>query len=346
MIIKHQIITSAGRFFRRSRPETISIMMPNYNHGKYLKRNVEGLWAQSYRQWELNIVDDGSTDDSADIIKHFATQDARIKPIYFPKNQGVLAAAHAAYQACEGDLLYASAADDYVSHPRFFESAVKALCHRNAAGFFGRASVVEPDTLAEKWVMGHAPKAGFVPPQAALKSFLHSGLFIPGVSAIWWRKLVQHCGGYDEKLGPQCDYFVNHALPALKGVVFSEDIVATCRLNPASYSAKATDKEFFERHALVEKKLKELALPYSFDPAWFRAWREHVINGRHASTRQKEFVSLVREKLGSMQPWERSSYPDRFLALTAQLTETCDVLERELEEKVAQARHIFNQQAG
>lgn len=62
----------------------ISIIVPIYNADKYLSRCIESVLAQSFRNFELLLVDDGSTDKSGDICKKYAKQDHRIQ-VYHKK---------------------------------------------------------------------------------------------------------------------------------------------------------------------------------------------------------------------------------------------------------------------
>ena len=57
----------------------ISIVMPCYNSGTFIRQAIESVRNQTYRDWELLVVDDGSTDNSADIIKGMEQTDGRIK---------------------------------------------------------------------------------------------------------------------------------------------------------------------------------------------------------------------------------------------------------------------------
>ena len=57
----------------------VSVIMPVYNCEKYLKESIESVISQSYQNWELIIVDDGSKDKSVSIIKSYMEKDKRIQ---------------------------------------------------------------------------------------------------------------------------------------------------------------------------------------------------------------------------------------------------------------------------
>ncbi len=56
----------------------VSVIMPAYNAEKYIAETILSVLSQSYTDWELIIVDDGSIDNTAAIIKEFASNDQRI----------------------------------------------------------------------------------------------------------------------------------------------------------------------------------------------------------------------------------------------------------------------------
>ena len=59
----------------------ISIITPNYNASKFIAATIESVGNQTYKNWELIIVDDCSVDNSVEIIKQFQKKDDRIKLI-------------------------------------------------------------------------------------------------------------------------------------------------------------------------------------------------------------------------------------------------------------------------
>src|SRR5947208_3454309 len=71
-------------------PETtpaVSVIVPNYNHARYLPRRVESILAQTYRDFELILLDDGSTDESRSILSEYRN-DPRVKIELNERNSG------------------------------------------------------------------------------------------------------------------------------------------------------------------------------------------------------------------------------------------------------------------
>lgn len=67
----------------------VSVVMPSYNAEKYISEAIQSVIAQTYENWELLIIDDCSTDSTANIVKQFSDVDSRITLYSNPKNMGV-----------------------------------------------------------------------------------------------------------------------------------------------------------------------------------------------------------------------------------------------------------------
>jgi teichuronic acid biosynthesis glycosyltransferase TuaG len=62
--------------------DLVSIIMPAYNAEKYIAASIESVLAQTFSDWELIVVDDGSTDSTATVVQEFATSDPRVRYIF------------------------------------------------------------------------------------------------------------------------------------------------------------------------------------------------------------------------------------------------------------------------
>ena len=92
---------------------SVSVIVPVYNVEKYLKRCVDSILAQSFADFELILVDDGSTDGSGLICDELAKTDNRITVQHNP-NQGVSAARNNGIEAATGEWITFIDSDDYV----------------------------------------------------------------------------------------------------------------------------------------------------------------------------------------------------------------------------------------
>ncbi len=90
----------------------VSIVMPCYNAEKYISEAIESILLQTYTNWELIIVDDGSIDESKNIINKFKQKDARIKVFTHTENKGVSAARNLGIRNCSGQYIAFLDADD------------------------------------------------------------------------------------------------------------------------------------------------------------------------------------------------------------------------------------------
>lgn len=108
----------------------VSVIVPVYNTAKYLERCVESIVRQTYIALEIVLVDDGSTDQSAELCATFAKQDQRIYVIH-QKNQGVARARICGVSVAHGEYVTFVDSDDYIS-PNMIEIMVDAMITEKA----------------------------------------------------------------------------------------------------------------------------------------------------------------------------------------------------------------------
>lgn len=106
----------------------ISVIIPVYNVEQYLKRCVDSVVTQTYKNLEIILVDDGSTDGSGRLCDELALSDSRIKVIH-QKNAGLSGARNAGLRDYKGEYVCFIDSDDYV-HPEYINFMYK-LCINN-----------------------------------------------------------------------------------------------------------------------------------------------------------------------------------------------------------------------
>ena len=102
----------------------ISILMPTFNDAEYIMLSINSLLQQSYENWELIIVNDGSTDETESIIK--SVNDTRIK-YYVQENKGQLNAVLTGSQFIEGDIILLFHSDDELANNEVFSKIVETF---------------------------------------------------------------------------------------------------------------------------------------------------------------------------------------------------------------------------
>jgi glycosyltransferase involved in cell wall biosynthesis len=99
-----------------------SIIIPCYNYGELIQETLASLLAQSYRNWEAIVIDDGSTDDTAENVLKLSEKDSRIK-YFYQSNQGVSEARNYGLRQARGEFIQFLDADDILSSRKIEKQA-------------------------------------------------------------------------------------------------------------------------------------------------------------------------------------------------------------------------------
>ena len=90
----------------------VSVVIPSYNHEKFVSEAIESVLGQDFDDLELIIVDDASTDTSRQIIQKYAAEDARVRVILHETNCGIAKTCNDGIAAAKGKFLAVTASDD------------------------------------------------------------------------------------------------------------------------------------------------------------------------------------------------------------------------------------------
>lgn len=218
---------------------SISVILPNYNHGRYLDEALGLLLDQSTPPAEIIAVDDCSTDNSLDILNEYARRDPRVKVLAMPRNTGGPGAEAQALAMAQGDLTYHSAADDPVLKG-FFQSAVEMLEKYPQAAFSicdyahfmpnGARSIKRLDFSGQPSYISPEEFIAFVKRRPADDLPTHCG--------VWFRQKRLDCGGIPTQLRWHHDWFVALVAALRHGFCFAPKILKGLRWSYDSLSMK------------------------------------------------------------------------------------------------------------
>lgn len=136
----------------------LSIIMPLYNTEKYVKEAVQSILFQTYRDFELIIVNDASTDNSLQIVK--SLKDSRIKIIENEQNKGIVYSRNKGLNAAKGQFIAAFDSDD-IAMPEKFSKQIDFLKLNTDFGMVGSWTKMideKGNLIKSKWKLTASPK--------------------------------------------------------------------------------------------------------------------------------------------------------------------------------------------
>ncbi len=226
-----------------SRP-TLCVVMPNYNHARYLPEAIEGVLGQTRPADEFIILDDASTDESAAIIEKYAGAHPSIRFLRNEKNMGVVEAHRRLFSEARCDYVCTAPADD-VHLPRYYELGMQfAETYPQAGIIFGKLRVIDGagNFLAELGVRRWA-----VPLYASPEQFLREYLEVEAPShslcggTIYKAAAFREVGWYRAELGSWSDTFAARAIGLKYGACYIPEPVVNWRRHTGSFSDAARE---------------------------------------------------------------------------------------------------------
>ena len=219
----------------------IVVVMPCYNYAHYVREAISSLKCQTYKDFVCVIVNDGSTDDSEEVIKSEIFGDHRFR-YYRIGNQGLSHARNFGISKVDSKYILSFDPDDKLS-PTYIESATRFLNRHSDYGlYYGGAEFFFDDGTHIEWEL----------PQYSYKALLNGNMIYS--ACIYRRGLFDKVGGYDEKMDAYEDWdFLIRSLSDGTKVYRTDDTVFYYRRHDGSMDAKANDK-FEDYYRYIQQK--------------------------------------------------------------------------------------------
>ncbi len=224
----------------------VSIIVPVYKAEAYLSRCVDSLLSQSYEDFEILLIDDGSTDRSGEMCDEYASADSRVRTFH-KANGGVASARQLGHDMARGEYIIHSDPDDWVE-PDMLECMLSAAKKADAdvviANHIEHYSASRSRTVENKFS------------SLAPEDILH-GLLRSEIHGALWNKLIRKAS------------LEKYDIRFLTGVSYSEDFYICCRLMQHSELVVVTvDKAFYHYvmysnpHSIVRNITPQLLIDY------------------------------------------------------------------------------------
>ncbi len=209
----------------------VSVVMPVFNSARFLSAAIESILAQTLAEFELIIVDDGSTDDSVAIAERFARRDARVRLFRNP-HLGLSRIRNRGFKLARAEFVATMDSDDVALPQRLLLEQAYLATHAECAVVGGQAEQMDADgcPIAPLHVdLYHA--------RIEAQLLQGRGSALIQSSAMFRRRTVLSAGGYDERLqiGEDLDLYLRLAERSVLANL--PEVVLRIRRHPASLSA-------------------------------------------------------------------------------------------------------------
>jgi glycosyltransferase involved in cell wall biosynthesis len=298
---------------------TVDIIMPAYNAGRYISAAIRSVLDQTFQDWQLVIVDDGSTDNTAAIVDSFREElGPRLTFVQQP-NAGLPAARNTAIRHSSSELLALLDSDDIWLPNRLAES-VASLQKNPAAGLsYGLITRIDADGKLGETFRGN-PK--FASGRIARAIYLRE-VDLPCPTMTFRRSALEPTGLFDETMRATEDRDLWFRIAQHHEVAFIPEVIALYRTSPQSMSVDldrmlSSQLKFIHKHSgarecgfaarqiaisrAYKQRAEALALRNEHGPALMSAlqalaiWPFRASNLRTAASLLLNFLGLNRDR--------------------------------------------------
>lgn len=237
---------------------TVTIILCNYNHAHYLNESLTAICEQSHPADEIIIVDDGSSDNSIEVIKQFQDRYPQVILLCNETNKGLLYSINYALQVAKGDFIVWAAADDRL-FPNFLERNLSCLGkYPNAHLIFSRLSTFTDSTnITRDYTEENTGKAfdytkteHYISPAQLVNRLQESYLWISGNTVLARRSILLEMGGFYSQLKWHADWYAFYAMAIKHGACVIPETLAQMRERPNTYSQSGMNNPVEQKKVL------------------------------------------------------------------------------------------------
>lgn len=173
---------------------SVSVIVPCYNQANFLPESLKSIQNQNYPDWEAVVVDDGSTDNTAETAREFQAHDHRIRYLY-QMNKGLAGARNTGIRSAQADIIALLDSDD-LWEPGFLEIMLSKLkAHPQAAAVYCGIQFID-----ETGRQVGQPNVTISLPADFHKKLVNEGNWLAAHSVVFRKALASEVGLFDESL--------------------------------------------------------------------------------------------------------------------------------------------------
>ena len=251
-------------------PFKISVILPNYNHGKYLSRCLDSILNQSFLPYEIIVIDDYSIDNSKTIINKYKKDISNLTAIFNSSNHGTIYCQNVGLNHASGDFILFAAADDYLLND-FFLNMYNVFLNDTTLHLITGCSRIK-DLVTNK-DLGIRPtvlplyKDGYVSKETYLNLLHKSDYFILTGSCLIRHSTIMNFEGLNNILDSFSDGYLVRLIALNNGFYFLNQTVSVWSISNDSFSKK--NQININRSLKLIKIIKDNMSDCFIFPSWY-----------------------------------------------------------------------------
>ena len=228
----------------------VSVILPAYNAEKYIKEAIDSIWSQTFRDFELIVINDCSKDSTEKIILSY--NDPRLVYVKNEENLGVAGTLNKGLKLAKGQYIARMDADD-ISLPQRFEKQVAYLDSHGQVAVLGTGIQHFGEGIPTKcWVLSHNPE------QMKIDLLFACGLAHPSI--MMRTDVIRALGGYDMAFEGLEDYELWCRVAQEHQVTTLPEVLFRYRVHPGQVTKNPSEKYLTRMRNLKKRQLEELGV--------------------------------------------------------------------------------------
>lgn len=218
---------------------TLSIIMPSYNYARYMRGALDSVLKENYRDFELIILEDASSDESPQIAAEYAKAHSCIRYFESTQNKGFFYRAKEGLELARGKYIHIFSPDDLYL-PGFLEKLMPILlAHPERSLACSNLGYFEDGSHEIKVKPLHPTSHEiFFSPETIVDVSRATQFWVPSPACIVKKELLLKFGGFDPGLANLSDWYLYNAMAFEEGVTYLPETLLAMRLHPNTYSQR------------------------------------------------------------------------------------------------------------
>ncbi len=224
----------------------ISVITASYNYENYIKETIQSIIDQTFQDWEMIIVDDGSKDNSVEVIKSYCEKYSRIKLFQHEngENKGLITTVKLGIEKASGEWIVFVESDDTIT-PNYMEEKLKVAEQNpeikfifNDVNLFGEESAVK-EMYEDYFIEFYETMDKIKTQKDYIKEFRKKNI-VPTFSVVMAKKEILEDLNYDSAVAQWVDYYLWSQLVAKYNFYYLPQKLTNWRMHKTSYNNKRT----------------------------------------------------------------------------------------------------------